>query len=220
MEKAYDDSTSKHVKTMQQPLVDALQERFNPPSSGPYPFNLSRALAGAALVTRDGREATNFRRIKDASYPCAADAENTVETYTGTGHIWASEKDHRLDLFMRDPDPSAPPVPVIQTKAEMPAPDADGGCWAAFEAWMKRPADAGEIDKGIVPAAFKAGAKWARKEAEETSNRLRKGIQWAMDGAGEQTTEKSLANVLRRLRIVLADRKVHTAASPPAEGGE
>lgn len=106
----YDDSASKHVKAMQQPLVDALQERFNPPS-GPYPFNLARALRGDALVTRDGVEAKNFRERRAGVFLYIADVKGIPNTYTQDGRSNEGGNDHAWDLFLLDPEPPAPPVP-------------------------------------------------------------------------------------------------------------
>lgn len=191
---------------------------------GPYPFNLTRALAGAALVTRGGQTAKDFRESAETrtnGFPYRVTLPGFCPTVTANGTYWTSGE-HEWDLFLRDPDPSAPPVPEACPMCGLEIPHSHDVCKALAPVIQPKaePSETPWTDfaKTFVPSDEQP-APDADGECEKTVNRLRKGIQWAMDGGSEQTTEKSLANVLQRLRIVLADRKIHAMASPPAEGG-
>ncbi len=61
-------------------------------------FNLERALAGEALVTRDGREVTNFGTDSEGDYCASVAGMNILVSYHSTGAHYFDNKD--LDLFM------------------------------------------------------------------------------------------------------------------------
>jgi hypothetical protein len=68
------------------------------------PFNLEKALAGAPLVTRDGREVTSFEAPADAGsvfpYLALADGIRGRVWVTPQGRYNETDVDHHLDLFM------------------------------------------------------------------------------------------------------------------------
>lgn len=74
------------------------------------PFDLDRALAGHALVTRSGRKVTNFRcgDADDGYYPYEATIlaeydEPIDELFTGAGRFYAGTDDESPnDLFMAE----------------------------------------------------------------------------------------------------------------------
>lgn len=69
-----------------------------------YPFDLARALRGDALVTRNGRVATEFSPSNSMSYPFQATVSELPPVYyNGNGQFWKRPKENELDLFMRDP---------------------------------------------------------------------------------------------------------------------
>lgn len=66
------------------------------------PFDFNAAKAGAPLITRSGKEATQFT-VFDAMntpYPCAAVINGMVYTFTVTGKKLHSEVEQADDLFM------------------------------------------------------------------------------------------------------------------------
>lgn len=78
-------------------------------------FNLEKALAGAALVTRDGRKVTNFRKEgNDMTYPFYANVGENLNSYTPNGTYTVS-CDGSADLFLADVQlDDATPVPQPQ----------------------------------------------------------------------------------------------------------
>jgi hypothetical protein len=68
------------------------------------PFNLEKALSGAALITRDGRPVTSFRRIKNPTqirYPFEAHVGSGFFCFTEQGTYWILRPDP-LDLFISE----------------------------------------------------------------------------------------------------------------------
>lgn len=98
-----------------------------------HPFNLERALAGEALVTREGYEATGFHskhppsEIAKLDYPYEANVDHAStrrNAYTPEGRWWskaADAGDSELDLFMVEPDPVAvaPEGPALPETPEV-----------------------------------------------------------------------------------------------------
>jgi hypothetical protein len=68
-------------------------------------FDLQKALSGAKLVTRDGREVKGFgfREGTHGDYPCTALVDGLPETYTMNGEH-SLHYDGPLDLFLADDD--------------------------------------------------------------------------------------------------------------------
>jgi len=66
------------------------------------PFDLQRAIAGEKLVTREGKEVTEFHHFKtvSGSYPCTAVVNGERSAYTLAGHFNRSQHPHCDDLFM------------------------------------------------------------------------------------------------------------------------
>lgn len=67
------------------------------------PFNLKKALAGAPVVTRDGREVTQLVHFIDAphsTYTIHGVVSNTIEEWTDEGVFCTYDDDCELDLFM------------------------------------------------------------------------------------------------------------------------
>lgn len=75
------------------------------------PFDLQKALAGAKLVTRDGREVHGFRGAGTPSskFPYAARIAGDVPShdYGSDGRWWGTgeSEPHELDLFLSDDEP-------------------------------------------------------------------------------------------------------------------
>lgn len=78
------------------------------------PFDLQKALSGAKLVTRDGREVTEF--IHDpcpngSAYNYLAYIGNTTYGYSENGKFYVDGSyDHELDLFLAEPSAPLPPA--------------------------------------------------------------------------------------------------------------
>jgi hypothetical protein len=67
-------------------------------------FNLEAAIAGAPLITRDGREATEFKRTdKSLIYSCQARTGGHTYSFTETGHYISRKCSEDKDLFMAEP---------------------------------------------------------------------------------------------------------------------
>jgi hypothetical protein len=73
------------------------------------PFDLKRALAGAVVVTRDGREVSELHFFSTATkedYPILASIDEEVYSFTVHGKEFTSlnnkEMDSELDLFMEE----------------------------------------------------------------------------------------------------------------------
>jgi hypothetical protein len=66
-------------------------------------FNLEKALSGAKVVTRDGREVSELTKFESASYFSLAGVLNgSLQTWTDTGHfdtLLTQESDRDLFLF-------------------------------------------------------------------------------------------------------------------------
>jgi hypothetical protein len=65
-------------------------------------FDLEKALAGAPLVTRDGRKATAFRALRanrQLNYEYEALVDGKSRCYTDRGTYWITRRD-AFDLFM------------------------------------------------------------------------------------------------------------------------
>ena len=63
-------------------------------------FDLSKALSGAPLVTRDGRKATDFRKVREHSnYPFDAKIGSRSFCFTDRGTYWIGCPDP-MDLFL------------------------------------------------------------------------------------------------------------------------
>lgn len=67
------------------------------------PFDIEAAKRGAELVTRAGKEASDFRHFPSAtsSYTCAAVVEGHVQSYTDQGRFLKDSAEHERDLFMK-----------------------------------------------------------------------------------------------------------------------
>lgn len=68
------------------------------------PFDLKQALAGAKVVTRDGREVTQMVvfDLAEPTYIVHAVVAGIVKSYTKDGEFDHTSKDHDNDLFMYD----------------------------------------------------------------------------------------------------------------------
>jgi hypothetical protein len=66
------------------------------------PFDLEAAKRGEKLVTREGKEVTEFHHFKtvSGSYPCTAVVNGERSAYTLAGHFNRSQHPHCDDLFM------------------------------------------------------------------------------------------------------------------------
>jgi hypothetical protein len=74
------------------------------PKPEPLPFDLKKALAGAALVTREGDVASEFRQIvkpsqKTRDFPYEARVRNGFVCFTEFGTYWLNHPDPK-DLFL------------------------------------------------------------------------------------------------------------------------
>lgn len=114
--------------------------------SGPdcYLFNLEAALAGARLVTRDGREVSGFRKRVDGAlytgYPYQAIVCGDVETFTETGAFSVHRMGSTLDLFLAEPWPrqEATPEPKL----------GDGWPWVPkIDEWCHSAMSGGSFDR-------------------------------------------------------------------------
>jgi hypothetical protein len=66
------------------------------------PFDLSRAMSGAKLVTRDGSPVTEFHLARPGSnYPFDAKVGGKVHSFTRNGTVWIGRADP-MDLFMEE----------------------------------------------------------------------------------------------------------------------
>lgn len=68
------------------------------------PFNLARALAGAGVVTRDGREVADLKMRKGTGrvYALSGKVKTRRETWTRDGRAISTHRDTALDLFMAE----------------------------------------------------------------------------------------------------------------------
>jgi hypothetical protein len=66
------------------------------------PFDLEAAKRGEKLVTRDGREVSEFHCFKTivSDYPCVAIIDGERGTFSKSGYFNSSEHPHDDDLFM------------------------------------------------------------------------------------------------------------------------
>lgn len=106
----------KFVKLLADAPAEPYHEVFKPER---YPFDLEAALAGAKLVTRDGREVTGFCKRAYApdgvNFPYFSFVEGYGKaSYTLDGW-WSACPGHELDLFLTEPwsRPEAKPEPKL-----------------------------------------------------------------------------------------------------------
>ena len=84
------------------------------------PFNLEKALAGAPLVTRDGKEVRLFTKGGDLTtynYPYSAfiPSKGIIETYTPEGRYYRRNiRDSSFDLFMAGDTFSEEDTPICK----------------------------------------------------------------------------------------------------------
>jgi len=66
------------------------------------PFDLQLAIAGEKLMTRDGREVSEFHFFKTivSDYPCVAIIDGERGTFSKSGYFNSSQHPHDDDLFM------------------------------------------------------------------------------------------------------------------------
>ena len=96
------------------------------------PFNLEQALAGAKLVTRDGREVTEFRvsGFRDGCNYVATVGDNRIG-YTDNGFVYEGIGTSGYDLFMaEDVAPEKPKLEAgMWVKCVKPVSDKTAGVW-------------------------------------------------------------------------------------------
>lgn len=68
------------------------------------PFDLSRALAGDPVITRDGRKVNEIHYFKtcNTAYCIVAIIDNQYYEFTKTGKFTIFQEPHDIDLFMDD----------------------------------------------------------------------------------------------------------------------
>ena len=81
-------------------------------------FNLKEALAGAPVVTRDGKEVTQLTQFKAlGSYVLRGVVDSSIESFTCKGVFNANKYDgHVFDLFMKQPT-------ILCNGIKVPAPE-------------------------------------------------------------------------------------------------
>jgi hypothetical protein len=72
-----------------------------PAPASSIPFDLSHALAGSPMITRDGQPAKLEAFKANASYPVRCIVDGKSHSFTLRGTLWAAQPDP-LDLFMAE----------------------------------------------------------------------------------------------------------------------
>jgi hypothetical protein len=68
-------------------------------------FDLEKALAGEAVVTRDGREVTQLTKFDcDGNYPLCAVVDGKIISFTIDGTYLSKRGECLYDLFMTEPE--------------------------------------------------------------------------------------------------------------------
>lgn len=100
------DETQKVVSSEATPEPPSTNQAPDKPHATRRPFNLQQALNGVALMTRDGRRASDFAvrasRYRAETFPFVAKVEGRLRWYTRAGRYSTLSEESPLDLFMAD----------------------------------------------------------------------------------------------------------------------